>query len=68
MSATVLVKAQPKTELSFVPLSSLAPVVWITPTLVYPRSSTEIPVCLVFPLVLSLHFACYKSLLSITQL
>lgn len=61
MSETMLVKIQLNTKLTFVPLSSSAPVVWIIQILVCPRNSTEILVCLwifycFFPQVL----ACLK--------
>jgi len=41
----MLVKVQLNTMLTFVPLSSSAPVVWIIQILVCPRNSTEILVC-----------------------
>ena len=44
----MLVKVQLNTKLTFVPLSSSAPVVWIIQILVCPRNSTEILVCLWF--------------------
>lgn len=48
MTEAMLVKAQSQTKLRFVPPFFLARVVWITQTLVYPPSSTEILVRLWF--------------------